>query len=137
MPTFRHGKNTSFKIDNSGGTPVDISDTLNSVSFPRDAEVVETTSFGSNDRTYIVGFQNGTFSVDGTFDATTDGVLAGILGAGEGTFEYGPEGTASTRIKYTGEAILTSLEVSGGVGDAVSYSAAFQISGAVTRGTFA
>jgi hypothetical protein len=136
MPTFRHGKNTSFKIDNSGGTPVDISDTLNSVSFPRDAEVVETTSFGSNDRTYIVGFKNGTFSVEGTFDAATDAVLAGILGADAGTFEYGPEGTAAARIKYTGEAILTSLEVSGGVGDAVSYSAAFQISGAVTRGTF-
>ena len=136
MPTFRHGKNTSFKIDNSGGTPTDISDTLNSVSFPRDAEVVETTSFGSNDRTYIVGFKNGTFSVEGTYDAATDAVLAGILGADAGSFEYGPEGTAASRIRYTGEAILTSYEVSGSVGDAVAYTASFQISGAVTRGTF-
>ena len=136
MPTFRHGKNTSFKIDNSGGTPVDISDTLNSVSFPRDAEVVETTSFGSNDRTYIVGFKNGTFSVEGTYDATVDGVLSGILGGDAGTFEYGPEGTAATRIRYTGEAILTSYEVNGTIGDAVAYTASFQISGAVTRGTF-
>jgi hypothetical protein len=136
MPTFRHGKNTSFKIDNSGGTPTDISDTLNSVSFPRDAEVVETTSFGSNDRTYIVGFKNGTFSIEGTYDAATDAVLAGILGADEGTFEYGPEGTAAGRIKYSGEAILTSYEVSGSVGDAVAFTGTFQVSGAVTRGTF-
>jgi hypothetical protein len=136
MPTFRHGKNTSFKITDSGTTLRDISDTLNSVSFPRDAEVVETTSFGSNDRTYIVGFKNGTFSVEGTYDATVDGYLAGILGADEKAFEYGPEGTAAGRIRYTGNAILTSLEVNGTIGDAVGYTAGFQISGAVTRGTF-
>jgi len=137
MPTFRHGKNTSFKLDNSGGSLTDISDTLNSVSFPRDAEVVETTSFGSSDRTYIVGFKNGTISLEGTYDATVDTHLAGILGQDATvSFEYGPEGTTLTRIKYTGEAILTSYEVSGSIGDAVAYTASLQISGAVTRGTF-
>lgn len=137
MPTFRHGKSAVFKIDDSGGTLRDISDACNSITFPREAEVLETTSFGSSDRTYIVGFKNGTISVEGSFDATYDGYLAGILGQDATvSFEYGPEGSTSTRTKYTGECLLTSYETSAGVGDVVSFSASFQISGAVTRGTY-
>ena len=52
------------------------------------------------------------------------------------SFEYGPEGSTSTRVKYSGECILTSYETSAGVGDVVSFTASFQISGAVTRGTW-
>lgn len=137
MPTFRHGKAAVFKIDDSGGTLRNISDTLNSVTFPREAEVLETTSFGSSDRTYIVGFKNGTISIEGSFDATVDGYLAGVLGQDATlSFEYGPEGSTSTYTKYTGECIMTSYENSAGVGDVVSFSAEFQISGAVTRGTY-
>lgn len=137
MPTFRHGKAAVFKIDDSGGTLRNISDSLNSISFPREAEVLETTSFGSSDRTYIVGFKNGTISIEGSFDATYDGYLAGALGQDATlSFEYGPEGSTSTYTKYTGECILTSYESTAGVGDVVSVSAEFQISGAVTRGTY-
>lgn len=138
MPTFRHGKAAVFKIDDSGGTLRDISNTLNSVSFPREAEVLETTSFGSSDRSYVVGFKNQTISIEGSFDATVDGYLAGGLGATDSlSFEYGPEGSTATYTKYTGECFLTSYETSAGVGDIVSYSAEFQITGAVTRGAYA
>jgi len=137
MPTFRHGKAAVFKIDDSGGTLRNISDALNSISFPREAEVLETTSFGSSDRTYIVGFKNGTISIEGSFDATYDGYLAGALGQDATlSFEYGPEGSTSTYTKYTGECILTSYESTAGIGDVVSISAEFQITGAVTRGTY-
>ncbi len=47
-----------------------------------------------------------------------------------------PEGSTSTYVKYTGEAILTSYEKSGAIGDVVTYSAEFQVTGAVTRGTY-
>ena len=137
MPTFRHGKAAVFKIDDSGGTLRNISDALNSISFPREAEVLETTSFGSSDRTYIVGFKNATISIEGSFDATYDGYLAGALGQDATlSFEYGPEGSTSTYTKYTGECILTSYESTAGIGDVVSISAEFQITGAVTRGTY-
>jgi len=137
MPTFRHGKAAVFKIDDSGGTLRDISNTLNSVSFPREAEVLETTSFGSSDRSYVVGFKNQTISIEGSFDATVDGYLAGVLGAADSlSFEYGPEGSTSTYTKYSGECFLTSYETSAGVGDIVSFSAEFQITGAVTRGAW-
>ena len=137
MPTFRHGKTASFKVDNAAGSLTDISDTLNSVSFPREAETLETTSFGSSDRTYVVGFKNQTISVEGSFDATVDTHLAAVLGQDATlSFEYGPEGTTASRIKYTGECLMTSYETSAGIGDVVSFSAEFQITGAVTRGTF-
>ena len=64
------------------------------------------------------------------------GRLAGGAGVETLSFEYGPEGSASGRIKYTGECIMTSYEVSAAVGDAVQASADFQVTGAITRGTW-
>jgi len=137
MPTFRHGKSTSFKVDNAAGTLTNISDTLTDVSFPQTIETAETTSFGSSAKTYIVGLSDSTVSVSGNFDATVDAHLAGVLGqAATLSFEYGPEGTTNGLVKYTGECIMTSYEKSGAVGDVVTYSAEFQVTGAVTRGTF-
>ena len=52
------------------------------------------------------------------------------------SFEYGPEGSTAGDAKYTGECIMTSYEKSGAVGDVVTYSAEFQVTGAVTRGTW-
>lgn len=137
MPTFRHGKNTVFKLDNAGGTLTDISNVLNNVGFPRETEILETTSFGSSFRTYVVGFQNATISISGSYDASVDAHLAGVLGQDATlSFEYGPEGATAGNVKYTGEAYLTSYETSGAVGEIVSFSAELQVSGAVTRASY-
>jgi hypothetical protein len=137
MPTFRHGKSTVFKVDNSGGTLTDISNTLTDVSFPQSVDTAETSAFGDSSKTYVVGLKDSTLSISGNFDATVDAHLAGILGqAASVSFEYGPEGSSSPNVKYTGECILTSYEKSGAIGDVVTYSAEFQVTGAVTRGTY-
>ena len=137
MPTFRHGKSTVFKVDNAAGTLTDISNTLTDVSFPQTVETAETTSFGSSAKTYIVGLTDSTISASGNFDATVDAHLAGITGqSATVSFEYGPEGSTTGQVKYSGEAILTSYEKSGAVGDVVTYSAEFQVTGAVTRGSW-
>lgn len=137
MPTFRHGKSTVFKIDDSGGTLRDISNTLTDVSFPRSVDTAETSAFGSSAKTYVVGLSDATVSISGIFDATVDGYLAGVVGSANSlSFEYGPEGSTSTYVKYTGECWLTSYEKSGAIGDVVTYSAEFQVTGAVTRGTY-
>jgi hypothetical protein len=138
MPTFRHGKSTVFKVDNSGGTLTDISNTLTDVSFPQSVDTAETSTFGSSAKSYVVGLTDSTLSISGNFDATVDAHLAGVLGqAASLSFEYGPEGSTSPNVKYTGECILTSYEKSGAIGDVVSYSAEFQVTGAITRGTYA
>ena len=63
-----------------------------------------------------------------------------ILGAVVGqsstlTFQYSPEGTASGKVKYSGECICTNYSQTSPVGDVVTYAADFQVSGAVTRAT--
>jgi hypothetical protein len=137
MPTFRHGKSTVFKVDNAAGTLTNISDTLTDVSFPQTVDTAETSTFGSSAKSYVVGLTDSTLSVAGNFDATVDTHLAGVLGqAASLSFEYGPEGSTNGFVKYTGECILTSYEKSGAIGDVVSYSAEFQVTGAITRGTY-
>jgi hypothetical protein len=137
MPTFRHGKSTVFKVDNSGGTLTDISNTLTDVGFPQTVDTAETSTFGSSAKSYVVGLTDSSLSIAGNFDATVDAHLAGILGQSASvSFEYGPEGSTAGFVKYTGEAYLTSYEKSGAIGDVVSYSAEFQVTGAITRGTY-
>jgi hypothetical protein len=137
---FRHGKNASFKLDNSGGTLTDISTYCDEVSLPRSIETAETTTFGvaGGAKTYVTGLNDSTVSFGGTWDSTLDAHLAAVLGQEASlSFEYGPEGTASTRVKFTGEGIMTSYEVGSPVGDVVTFSAELQVTGAVTRSTFA
>lgn len=139
MPTFRHGKNAVFKVDNSGGTLTDISSALTDVSLPRSIETAETTTFGvtGGAKTYITGLNDATLSVSGRFDATVDAHLAGILGQDATvSFEYGPAGSTAGYVKFTGEAIMTKYDLSSPVGDVVSFSADFQVTGQITRATY-
>jgi len=134
---FVHGKSADFRLDDSGGTLRDISAFLEDVSFPRSIETAETTTFGSSAKSYITGLTDATISISGKFDATADGYLAGVVGqAATLSFQYGPAGTTAGNIKYTGECIMTSYEVSATVGDVVTASAELQVTGSITRGTY-
>jgi hypothetical protein len=136
MP-FVHGKSTDFRIDNSGGTLTDISAYCDSVDFPQTVETAETTTFGDSNKDYIVGLKDSTISFSGKWDSTLDGILAPILGqAASVSFQYGPAGSTVTNVKYSGECFLTSYQVTGSVGDVVTFSAEAQVTGAVTRGTY-
>lgn len=135
MP-FVHGKSADFRIDDSGGTLRDISAYCDNVDFPQTADTAEVTTFGDSSKEYVVGLKDSTISISGSWDATADGYLAGIVGGAAGSFQYGPAGTTGGNIKYTGEAICTSYSVTAPVGDKVSFSAEFQVTGAVTRGTY-
>ena len=133
---FTHGKDSVFKLDNASGTLTDISTYVNNVDFPETADVSETTTLGADNKTYIAGLKDATISLSGLWDATADAIFGAVVGQSATlSYEYSPEGTATGKIKYTGEAILTSYSISSPVGDAVGYSADLQVSGAVTRGT--
>jgi len=139
---FIHGKNSVFKIDDVGGTLTDISGFCEEVSLSRDIETAEVTTFGNDDKAYITGLRDATVSVSGKFDAGSasaiDPVLAGILGsASTVSWAYRPNSASvsTANPEYQGEAIVTSYEVSGGVGDAVTFSAELQCTGAITRAT--
>ena len=133
---FTHGKDSVFKLDNASGSLTDISTYVNNVDFPETADVSETTTLGADNKTYIAGLKDATISLAGLWDATADAIFGAVVGQSATLpYEYSPEGTASGKIKYTGEAILTSYAISSPVGDAVGYSADLQVSGAVTRGS--
>lgn len=141
-----HGKNTSFKLDTLGNVLTDISTSLTNVDFPSEAELLETTTFQASAKTYLVGFKDNKFSITGRWNAAIDAQLNAILGQSEPTgqpanegfdFEYGPEGTASTKTKYTGKAVLTKYQRTGAVNAVSGFSAELQITGDTTRGTFA
>ena len=135
MPTFAHGKSTDFAIDDTGGSSRNISNTLTDVSFPQTIDTAETTAFGSSNKSYIVGLKDTTISVTGLWDATVDGYLSGTEPASR-SFIFGPAGSTGGNVKYTGEAIMTNYSQGNPVGDVVTFTADFQVTGAVTRGTY-
>lgn len=134
MPTFKHGKNAQFEL---AGT--NLSTTLNEISLPREIETAETTAFGTQDKTYIVGLSDATVSLSGMFDATTNTAINAIItnlksgSVASASFTYGPSGSAASSPKFTGEAVVTSYEISSPVGDVITYSLELQCTGAVTN----
>ncbi len=135
MPTFVHGKSTFFSIDGVDTAVKDISNVLTSVDFPETIDTAETTAFGATSKSYIVGLRDATISVSGLWDATVDGYFIGTEPATR-SFVFGPAGNTSGYVKYSGECILTSYSLSAPVSDVDTYSADFQVTGNVTRGTF-
>ena len=135
MPTFVHGKSTDFELDDTGGTSRSLANVLTSVDFPETIETAETTAFGATSKSYIVGLRDASISVSGLWDATVDGYIIGTEPATR-SFIFGPAGTTSSNVKYTGECILTNYSVSAPVGDVVTFSLDLQVTGNVTRGTY-
>lgn len=136
-----HGKDSTFKIDNGAGTLTDISASVNSVDFSWESEVAESTTMGSEAKTYISGLTDATFSIGGVWDdaASTGGqtVLSTLPGKEtSSSFEWGPEGSATGAVKYSGECWLTSYTESAPVGDIVAFTADFQVTATITIGTF-
>jgi predicted secreted protein len=137
MPTFKHGKNAQFEL---AGT--NLSNTLNEISLPREIETAETTAFGNQDKTYITGLSDATVSLSGMFDATTDAAISTIIAnlksgsIASASFTYGPSGSAGSSPKFTGQALVTSYEISSPVGDVVTYSLELQCTGAVSGSTY-
>lgn len=139
---FVHGKNAYIQLDDSAGVLQNISGIANEVSYSLSLETAETSVFGTSAKTYIMGQNDATISVSGLFDSTTVGIIEGAMGVLIGgtvaslSFVFGPEGSASTKKKYSGECIITSFEVGASVGDVVSLSLELQRTGATTIGTF-
>lgn len=81
MPTFRHGKNTVVLFDK-----YDLSQYFTSASVMAKADTVETTTFGSSFKTYAVGQQDATVSLEGLWsgvlDTTgSDAILTAAIGS--------------------------------------------------------
>jgi hypothetical protein len=135
LPTFFHGKDAEVYIADSGDTERNLTTYATSVGIPAEVETAEVSTLGDDDKVYVTGLRDRTISIEGKWDGTVDGYLSGLLGGTPRSWKVFPAGSAAGRPFYSGSAILTSFEVSADVGDAVGFSAEFQNSGGVTRGT--
>jgi hypothetical protein len=131
---FTHGKDAVFKITDAAATLRNITTSLSSAGLQRVADLAETSTLGSTYKSFVGGLIDASIPLDGLFDPTTDGYLAGILQLSK-AFEYYPAGepVGATKPKYTGNAILTSYEIVTSVDGPASISGEFQVDGAVTR----
>ena len=139
---FVHGKGGVFKIDNAAGTLQTLTSYVDQWSINQTVDTAETTTMGSEVKTFLSGQSDGTITVSGLYDSTAstgpDVILAGLIGLeASSTFELGPEGGTTGKIKYSGECFLTGYEITAAKGDAVKFTADFQATGAITKGTFA
>jgi hypothetical protein len=140
--SFVHGKDAVFSIDDSGGTLRNVRIYLNSVAgLPGARALSEVTAFGDPGTKSIPSLANVQFNIGGHYDATaTTGVSTVLNGLRTATatssFEYGPAGSASGALKVSGECWMTDLNYDASVSDRVPVTAAFQIDGIPTLGTY-
>lgn len=141
---FVHGKNSVVAVDDTGGTLRTISSFVDNVSgLPGSRDLSEVTAFGDQGVKNIPGLVNTSFSLSGHWDPTQttgpDAVLGALMTSQSATasFEYGPQGSSASNIKYMGEAWITSYTVESSVTDKTSFSAEFQVDGVVTRTAYA
>lgn len=132
MPTFRHGKRTAVFLN-----ATDMSPFLNDATASRDIEANETTTFGSNAKTYITGLDDGSVDLSGMFDGganASDSVLNGRVGQDDNVLTVLPEGTliGSRAILANGD--LTAYEISAPVADVVAIQATLQADGGIRKG---
>lgn len=139
---FVAGKNSYLNVDNSAGSPTDISAYCANVSLSRSLADLATTTLGAGSVTRIAGLADGSFQASGPWDATCDGYLAGVFAAtiagtvASTTFAIGPAGSGNGKVKITGECVMASYDVSTTVDGRVEWSATFNLTGAVTVTTF-
>ena len=137
MATVGLSVDLQFGSNGSATTEVDRSTYVRSVDFPREQDVLDTTPFGVTARTYAVGLMDNKMTVEFFWDTTIDTHLNALLGYTTAVeFIYGPDGTTSTRPKFTGTFFLKSLTHPNTIGEVKVFTAEFQLTGAVTRTTY-
>lgn len=138
-----HGHKSYFALEDSAGTTLrNISPYVTSVTFEQDNDTSDTTTFGAEGHTFIVGLTNGKITIVGLWDKSalvgSDTVFQSLIGyeTNTMTFNYGPEGSTAGQKLKSGECVLESYVESDPVADLVTFTAVLQISGSVTVTTF-
>ena len=140
MAKFKTGGNSEVKITNAGGTLINLSAYIDTISALGDEVMqLDVTGFTDTGERIIAGIRTGQeFTIAGAFDnaATTgpDAVLAPLVGT-LSAIEYHPIGTASGRRKFTGTALCVAYTVNAPVKERVSYECRFKMDGAISVGT--
>jgi len=138
-----HSKLSVVKLDTSGGNLTTISTYCNKFENPKELDLLDVTTFGATSKAYLAGFADATVTMGGPWTRELDQHMSPIYTAFQAgtlasvSFEYGPEGSDSGDIKYTGELIMTNYSgAKADVGNAQEWDATFQVTGTVTVTTY-
>lgn len=130
---YQHGKATGITVATK-----DISPWTNNSEFNRGAAGHQVTAYGADDEAWSGGIRNGKFTCSGIYDRTattgTHVVLDPLVGTVV-TILRKPEGTGTGKPLQTFSGLLVSYVETSPVGDMVTWSAEFTVSGAVVGTT--
>ena len=133
----RHGKSAFFSCSDAAAATLVLSSGLDDLGFDRSLDTAEVTTFGENDRTYLPGLRGASMSWSGHFNSTQANRLDAMLGhSTSATCVYGPAGNTAGYHSYEFDANLTQIAIGSPVGDKVSMSGSFQVTGAVVSTNF-
>ena len=135
-------KDFAMKLDTKAGTLVEVTDDITSINFSNERGVIDVTTFGKNYREFITGVSNFTMTLEALYDpAVSDGLADTLAFTASGTatqtltYELYPQGTASGKVKISGECYVGSYSGAAALDEAVTVSAELQNSGTVTYAT--
>lgn len=114
MANERHSKLAVVKLGTAGAPTVvtTISSYCNKFEIPDELEENEVTTFGDTRKRFIAGYASANASMGGPWSRALDNHLNALLAAfqagtiDECNYEYGPEGTDSSDVKYSGALVL-------------------------------
>lgn len=133
-----HGSTAVFMLGTHAApaTPGNVSQYANSVGLSMSRDSAEVTTFALQSKQYIAGLKDATIPLEGPYDPTVDQQMWDLYNFGDiVTWEYYPFGNTTGKIKYTGQAIITSYEVNSTTSDPNATSGELQVTGNVTRST--
>lgn len=117
---FGHGKDTKVFING-----YDLTTFFTSHDSTEEVDMAETSTFGTNAKTYIPGMRDATLSLEGYFDGAVDAVdqvLSAAMGQNNGVLTVFPQGDTVPAAGFGFRANEKSYDVSGDVGGVVSVS---------------
>ena len=133
---FVAGKNSVFKLDNSGGSITDLSAYITDVSVDFGDDAADVTAYGNSSKDYILTLADGSLGVTALFDATLLAHLGAVRGSSSTlSYEFYPAGTTGGLPKINGECILTSMSPGSSVGGTATLNFNLQCTGDQTIGT--
>ena len=139
---FFDSKVSKFLIDDTGATQRDLSPYLADIrGLPGVRGLNEVTALGDDGARFIPGLEDVPIALSGIFDNTATTGPDAVLGplrthTSAVDFEYGPEGSSSGDIKYSGTCWVLSYELRSRVGNRIEWAALLQVEGTVSRGVY-
>ena len=139
---FFDSKVSKFLVDDTGGVQRDLSAYITEVrGLPGSRTLNDVTALGDSGVRFVPGLEDVRATLVGLFDDTSAAGPDAVLGplrthTAAADFEYGPKGSGTGNVKYSGACWVVSYELRSGVGSMVEWSATLQVEGTVARGAF-